>query len=216
MAVCVSLHGIRSIGGFDGPFVALYFLQQFIRRGAMTFTTREPGRNSAAATGTGEAGSACDSWTTEAERRVLLNPRTCAGRSVYGGHFRRRKMAQSPDALAILMDQPEILPRWAKLQWVAGVIWPGHAKQFNPRGRSKKQCCASLRSRRAALFPLPRCPISNISCAYFETTGPRPLDDAQLAKKRHLAAKLVGRGATTEWLDIGSGWGRTWPVPSPK
>jgi cyclopropane-fatty-acyl-phospholipid synthase len=43
------------------------------------------------------------------------------------------------------------------------------------------------------------------SCAYFETST-EPLDDAQLAKKRHLAAKLLA-GAGDRVLDIGSGWG---------
>ena len=43
------------------------------------------------------------------------------------------------------------------------------------------------------------------SCAYFEHPE-QSLDDAQLAKKRHLAAKLlVNPGARV--LDIGSGWG---------
>src|SRR4029078_916560 len=43
------------------------------------------------------------------------------------------------------------------------------------------------------------------SCAYFETPD-ASLDDAQLAKKRHLAAKLlIERG--TRVLDIGSVWG---------
>ena len=43
------------------------------------------------------------------------------------------------------------------------------------------------------------------SCAYFETPE-ATLDDAQLAKKRHLAAKLlIERGDRV--LDIGSGWG---------
>ncbi len=43
------------------------------------------------------------------------------------------------------------------------------------------------------------------SCAYFETPD-MTLDDAQLAKKRHLAAKLlIGNGDRV--LDIGSGWG---------
>ena len=43
------------------------------------------------------------------------------------------------------------------------------------------------------------------SCAYFETPD-ATLDDAQLAKKRHLAAKLlIGPGDRV--LDIGSGWG---------
>jgi cyclopropane-fatty-acyl-phospholipid synthase len=43
------------------------------------------------------------------------------------------------------------------------------------------------------------------SCAYFETPT-EPLDDAQLAKKRHLAAKLCARPGD-RILDIGSGWG---------
>jgi cyclopropane-fatty-acyl-phospholipid synthase len=43
------------------------------------------------------------------------------------------------------------------------------------------------------------------SCAYFETPD-QSLDDAQLAKKRHLAAKLlIAPGQRV--LDIGSGWG---------
>jgi cyclopropane-fatty-acyl-phospholipid synthase len=43
------------------------------------------------------------------------------------------------------------------------------------------------------------------SCAYFERPD-QSLDDAQLAKKRHIAAKLlVDPGHTV--LDIGSGWG---------
>ena len=43
------------------------------------------------------------------------------------------------------------------------------------------------------------------SCAYFETPD-MTLDEAQLAKKRHIAAKLlISRGQRV--LDIGSGWG---------
>ena len=48
-------------------------------------------------------------------------------------------------------------------------------------------------------------PDRQYSCAYFEHPG-QDLDDAQLAKKRHLAAKLlVDPGHRV--LDIGSGWG---------
>ena len=43
------------------------------------------------------------------------------------------------------------------------------------------------------------------SCAYFETPD-STLDDAQLAKKRHIAAKLLIR-PRDRVLDIGSGWG---------
>jgi cyclopropane-fatty-acyl-phospholipid synthase len=43
------------------------------------------------------------------------------------------------------------------------------------------------------------------SCAYFEDSN-ASLDDAQLAKKRHIAAKLLLRPGL-KVLDIGSGWG---------
>ncbi len=43
------------------------------------------------------------------------------------------------------------------------------------------------------------------SCAYFEKSG-QSLENAQLAKKRHLAAKLVIEPGM-KVLDIGSGWG---------
>ena len=43
------------------------------------------------------------------------------------------------------------------------------------------------------------------SCAYFENVG-MSLEDAQLAKKRHIAAKL-GLEPGQRVLDIGSGWG---------
>ncbi len=43
------------------------------------------------------------------------------------------------------------------------------------------------------------------SCAYFETPD-QSLDDAQLAKKRHIAAKLCLK-PNQSVLDIGSGWG---------
>ena len=44
------------------------------------------------------------------------------------------------------------------------------------------------------------------SCAYFETGG-ETLEEAQAAKKRHIAAKLKLDRPGLEVLDIGSGWG---------
>jgi cyclopropane-fatty-acyl-phospholipid synthase len=107
------------------------------------------------------------------------------------------------DALAILLDQPEILPRWAKLQWGLRYL-VRHAQQFNPRGRSKDNVARhyDLDGRLYSLFLDAD---KQYSCAYFETPD-ATLDDAQLAKKRHVAAKLlIERGDRV--LDIGSGWG---------
>ncbi len=177
-----------------------YFLKQFIRRGAMTFTTAS-GAKFTCGDGTGEPVSA-RFLTTDGERRVLLNPELALGELYMEGTFvvERGSIA---DALAILLDQPEILPRWAKLQWWLRYL-VRHARQFNPRGRSKDNVARhyDLDGRLYSLFLDAD---KQYSCAYFETPD-ASLDDAQLAKKRHLAAKLlIGHGDRV--LDIGSGWG---------
>lgn len=77
-------------------------------------------------------------------------------------------------------------------------------KQFNPAGRSK-QNVAHHYDLDARLYSLFLDSDRQYSCAYFEHPD-QSLEDAQLAKKRHLAAKLlVEPGMKT--LDIGSGWG---------
>jgi cyclopropane fatty-acyl-phospholipid synthase-like methyltransferase len=95
------------------------------------------------------------------------------------------------------------LPRWAKLQWWLRYL-VRHVGQFNPRSRSKDNVARhyDLDGRLYSLFLDAD---KQYSCAYFETPD-ATLDDAQLAKKRHLAAKLlIGPGHRV--LDIGSGWG---------
>jgi cyclopropane-fatty-acyl-phospholipid synthase len=177
-----------------------YFLQQFIRRGAMTFITAS-GAKFSCGDGAGEPVVA-RFLTTDAERRVLLNPELALGELYMEGTF-VVEQGSIADALAILMDQPEILPRWAKLQWWLRYL-VRHVRQFNPRSRAKNNVARhyDLDGRLYSLFLDAD---KQYSCAYFETPE-ATLDDAQLAKKRHLAAKLlIGPGARV--LDIGSGWG---------
>jgi cyclopropane-fatty-acyl-phospholipid synthase len=177
-----------------------YFLSQFIRRGAMTFTTAS-GTRFSCGDGTGERVFA-RFLTTDAERRVLLNPELALGEVYMEGTFVVEN-GLIADALAILMDQPEIVPRWARLQWWLRYL-VRHLRQFNPRSRSKDNVERhyDLDGRLYSLFLDAD---KQYSCAYFETPD-ATLDDAQLAKTRHLAAKLlIGRGDRV--LDIGSGWG---------
>jgi len=177
-----------------------YFLKQFIRRGSMTFTTASGGKFTCG-DGTGEP-VAVRFMTADAERRVLLNPELALGELYMDGTFvvERGTIA---DALAILMSQPEILPRWAKLQWWLRYL-ARHAQQFNPRPRSRDNVARhyDLDGRLYSLFLDAD---KQYSCAYFETPD-ATLDDAQLAKKRHLAAKLLVQPGDRV-LDIGSGWG---------
>ena len=177
-----------------------YFLTQFIRRGSMTFTTAS-GTRFTCGDGTGEPVSV-RFLTAEAERRILLNPELALGEIYMDGTF-VVEQGSIADALAILLNQPEILPRWAKLQWWLRYL-VRHAQQFNPRDRSKDNVARhyDLDGRLYSLFLDAD---QQYSCAYFETPD-SSLDDAQLAKKRHLAAKLLVQ-PDARVLDIGSGWG---------
>ena len=180
--------------------VLRFFLGQFIRRGSMIFTTAS-GAKFTCGDRTGKP-VAVRFLTPDAERRVLLNPELALGEVYMEGTFVVEN-ASIADALAILLNQPDILPRWARLQWWLRYL-VRHAKQFNPRGRSKDNV-AHHYDLDGRLYSLFLDADKQYSCAYFETPD-ATLDDAQLAKKRHLAAKLlIGRGDRV--LDIGSGWG---------
>ena len=77
-------------------------------------------------------------------------------------------------------------------------------QQYNPRSRSRRNV-AHHYDLDGGLYSLFLDGDRQYSCGYFETLD-QSLDDAQLAKKRHLAAKLRPQpGAKV--LDIGCGWG---------
>jgi cyclopropane-fatty-acyl-phospholipid synthase len=177
-----------------------HFFGDFIRRGSITFTTARGGRFTCG-DGTGTPVEA-RFLTAAAEIRVLLNPELALGETFMDGSF-VIEQGSIADALAILMGQPDVLPGWAKPQWWARYL-VRHMRQLNWRGRSQ-QNVAHHYDLDGRLYALLLDADRQYSCAYFETPD-ASLDDAQLAKKRHLAAKLlVGRGQRT--LDIGSGWG---------
>jgi cyclopropane-fatty-acyl-phospholipid synthase len=176
------------------------FLSRFIRRGSMTFTTAD-GDKFTCGDGTGEPVRA-RFRTSDAARRVLLNPELALGEIYMEGSF-VIEQGTIADALAILMGQPDALPTWAKPHWWARFLIR-RIRQFNPRSRSRDNV-AHHYDLDGRLYSLFLDSDKQYSCAYFETPD-ASLDDAQLAKKRHLAAKLaVGHGDRT--LDIGSGWG---------
>jgi cyclopropane-fatty-acyl-phospholipid synthase len=166
----------------------------------MTFTTAS-GLGFTCGDGTGEPVSA-RFLTNNAERRVMTNPELALGEVYVDGEFVIEK-GSIADALAILMDQPQVLPRTAKLRWWMR-YFARHLRQFNLRHRSKDNV-AHHYDLDGRLYSLFLDADKQYSCAYFETPETN-LDDAQLAKKRHLAAKLlVGPGQRV--LDIGCGWG---------
>ena len=145
------LYGGCSIGASMDRLLR-YFLGQFIRRGTMTFTAAS-GAQFTCGDGTGRPVSArflCE----RTERRILLNPELALGEAYMDGTFVVEN-GSIADALAILLDQPEMVPRWARLQWWLR-YFGRHIRQFNPARTGEEQRRPSLRSRRSALFPLPR------------------------------------------------------------
>ncbi|MBN9015085.1 MAG: class I SAM-dependent methyltransferase, partial [Rhizobiales bacterium] len=180
--------------------VLQFFLSRYIRRGTMTVTTAS-GFRFTCGDGTGQA-VALRFVTRAAERQVLLDPEMAFG-EVYTEGTLIVEQGSIADVLAVALDQPDMIPRWAKLQWWLRYL-VRNITQFNPRSRSKNNVARHY-DLDGKLYSLFLDSDKQYSCAYFETPE-ASLDDAQLAKKRHLAAKLlVANGQRI--LDIGSGWG---------
>ena len=177
-----------------------FFLDRYIRCGALTFITAG-GRSFTCGDGTGIPVTV-RFRTAAAERRLLLDPELALGELYMAGDLTLER-GTIADLLAIALSQPDLAPRWAKPQWWTRYILR-HIQQFNPRARSRHNV-AHHYDLDARFYSLFLDPDRQYSCAYFE----RPtasLDEAQLAKKRHLAAKLlIERGNRV--LDIGCGWG---------
>ncbi|MGJ4889571.1 class I SAM-dependent methyltransferase [Bradyrhizobium sp. HKCCYLRH3099] len=175
-------------------------LSRFICRGSISFTTAD-GVTFACGDGTGVS-VAARFLTRDAERRLLVNPELALGETYMDGTFVIER-GSITDLLSIVMSQPAVMPEWAKPQWWLRYL-VRHLRQLNIRARSRQNVAHhyDLDGRLYALFlDADR----QYSCAYFDTPD-TTLDDAQLAKKRHLAAKLlIDPGQRI--LDIGCGWG---------
>ncbi len=140
--------------------------------------------------------------TADAERRVLIDPELALGELYTEGSF-ILDHGSIADALAVLMDQPAIVPGWARLQWGWRYL-VRRVQQFNPRGRARNNV-AHHYDLDGRLYSLFLDADKQYSCAYYEAPD-ATLDEAQLAKKRHIAAKLLIEPGDS-LLDIGSGWG---------
>jgi cyclopropane-fatty-acyl-phospholipid synthase len=177
-----------------------FFLSQFIRRGSVTFTTAA-GATFTCGDGTGQP-VAVRFLNTESQRHLLLDPELALGEIYTDGVFVMEK-GSIADLLEVVLGQPDLVPRWSKVRWWLRYLIR-HWQQFNPPSRSKRNV-ASHYDLDGRLYRLFLDADMQYSCAYFETPD-STLDDAQLAKKRHLAAKLLVK-PDQRVLDIGSGWG---------
>jgi cyclopropane-fatty-acyl-phospholipid synthase len=174
-------------------------LQTFVRRGRFQLTTAR-GATFTAGDGTGEL-VAVRFTTAQAERRVLLDPELRLGEAYMNGTF-VVEQGTIVDALVVLLGQANP-PRWARPQWLLRYLYR-RLQQFNRRRRAHRNV-AHHYDLDGQLYSLFLDADRQYSCAYFEQPE-QSLDDAQLAKKRHLAAKLL-IDPDQRVLDIGCGWG---------
>ena len=177
-------------------------LSGLIRHGNLRVTTAN-GRSFTLGDGSGKC-VAVRFMTSAAELAVLLDPELKLGETYMDGGFVVEEGSIADLlALALSQDQMTSLPGWMWPQWLARYLWR-RLQQFNRRGRARKNV-AHHYDLDGHLYSLFLDADRQYSCAYFEAPD-MSLDDAQLAKKRHLAAKLLLE-RKSRVLDIGSGWG---------
>lgn len=140
----------------------------------------------------------CSQWS------IMMNPELALGEVFMDGRLRIEK--------GTLYDLLELIFRNTSVDRLTGVARfmrrftrvKRRIQQYNPIWRSKSNV-AHHYDLDSSLYRLFLDYDSQYSCAYFEGQG-SSLEEAQLAKKRHLAAKLLIE-PEHQVLDIGSGWG---------
>ena len=179
-----------------------YILRQFVRQGDIRVTTP---RGSILAFGDGIGQPLCVRFTSWASLlAVLLDPELKAGEAYMDGTL-VVEQGSVADMLAVVLDQHPFgpIPVWTRPQRLWRYL-RRRLQQFNPQRRAQRNVAHhyDLDGRLYALFLDAD---QQYSCGYFEKPD-QPLDDAQLAKKRHIAAKLMLQ-PHARVLDIGCGWG---------
>ena len=177
-------------------------LASIVRTGSLRVTTAR-GRRFTLGDGTGKP-AAVRLKTAWALLSVLSDPELRLGEAYMDGtlaiedgtlaDFLAIAMSQNGAARSPPMSGPLFLARFVRRR----------LQQLNRRGRARKNV-AHHYDLDGRLYSLFLDADRQYSCGYFEDRD-QSLDDAQLAKKRHLAAKLLAR-AGQQVLDIGCGWG---------
>jgi cyclopropane-fatty-acyl-phospholipid synthase len=178
-------------------------LGKLIRTGTLRVSTG-PGRSFEVGDGTGEpvAISFNSRFTLLS---VMANPELKLGECYMDGSFRVER-GTIADFLALVLSQNQGRPPLAIAMLINGYHYViRRLEQYNPRGRAKRNV-AHHYDLDGRLYSLFLDADRQYSCAYFDQPD-STLDDAQLAKKRHLAAKMLMDRPGLSVLDIGCGWG---------
>jgi cyclopropane-fatty-acyl-phospholipid synthase len=179
-----------------------WLLRRFVRRGTLRLTTAE---GSVFTVGDGTGDPVAVRFTSRAaELAVLLDPELRLGEAYMDGTLQVEEGSVAGLLAIVLGQRPDGQPPdWARPQWALRYLYR-RLQQFNPRERARRNV-AHHYDLDGRLYSLFLDADRQYSCAYFETPD-QSLDDAQLAKKRHLAAKLLLKN-DQRVLDIGCGWG---------
>jgi cyclopropane-fatty-acyl-phospholipid synthase len=183
--------------------IAKRVLNGLVRRGTLEVALPS-GERFTAGDGTGEP-VAIAFTNRRALFACLIDPELRLGEAYMDGTFRVER-GNVADFLDLVLSQTKSVPRLAGALLLAGVRFLlRRISQFNPRNRSRRNV-AHHYDLDGRLYSIFLDADRQYSCAYFEHPG-MSLDDAQLAKRRHIAAKLLLDKPGMRVLDIGSGWG---------
>jgi cyclopropane-fatty-acyl-phospholipid synthase len=138
------------------------------------------------------------------QRKILLNPTMTVGEAYMDGTLTIEEgtLYDFLDICTLNIEHLFDLPYYGLIDSVARLS--RGFTQLNPMSRSK-QNVAHHYDLSDTLYDLFLDTDRKYSCAYF-TYPDQPLEDAQTAKKRHIAAKLLLKPGQRV-LDIGCGWG---------
>lgn len=137
--------------------------------------------------------------------RLPFNPRLAVGEAYMDGTLTVEDgtLYDFLDFVGLNLGRDGLINGWDRWVARAQMLWRGF-QQANPLGKAQKNV-AHHYDLSGELYGLFLDEDRQYSCAYFSAPGVT-LDEAQNAKKRHIAAKLCLEPGQ-KVLDIGSGWG---------
>ena len=182
-------------------FLAI-FLQRFVQHGQLEVVTSS-GISRVFGDGKGQS-VAINFSGRAAQMQLLLSPPSALGELFMDGHL----VVVRGTIYDLLLIATRNLASQSRTR--SQKLWSRFLKTLRPlqqrnSERRAKRNVAHHYDLDARLYDLMLDSDKQYSCAYFEHAG-QTLDDAQLAKKRHIAAKLLIEPGHRV-LDIGSGWG---------
>jgi cyclopropane-fatty-acyl-phospholipid synthase len=183
------------------------FLRQFVTIGRLTVCWPDGRTRTYAGPPGSGAEAAMALRDRQTVRRLLLNPKLGVGEAYMEGGLVPLDGSTIHDILGVLLanlrgDSTGLPGAWLRR---AAARMRRPLDQFNAAGRARRNVAHhyDLNGRLYSLF-LDR--DRQYSCAYF-SNGTETLEEAQAAKKRHIAAKLCLERPGLSVLDIGCGWG---------